>query len=240
MGDNVWRDEDAWPPTRARIERFHLTGPAAEADNAAGALTADQPSTGTGFSAFDFNPSDPVPTVGGATFLPGAYIGLHAGQRDQHTVEQRPDVVTFTSAVLNHDLELGGPVAVVLHASTSAPDTDWTAKLVDVHPDGRALNVCDGIIRARYRTGAADEELLTPDEVHEFRIDLGATSIVLPAGHALRLEISSSNFPRFDINPNSGGPTAAASRADFVVAHQKIWHDRRRPSHLEVHVVPRP
>jgi putative CocE/NonD family hydrolase len=177
--------------------------------------------------------------VGGATFLPGVYVGLHAGQRDQRAVEQRPDVLSYTGDVLSEDVELCGPVAVTLYAATSAPDTDWTAKLIDVYPDGRALNICDGIIRARYRHRTADDDLATPGEPHEFRIDLGSTSIVLFAGHALRLEISSSNFPRFDVNPNHGGVIAQSTIEDYVVAHQRIFHDRDRPSHLEVYTVPR-
>ncbi|MCW2919612.1 MAG: X-Pro dipeptidyl-peptidase domain protein [Actinomycetia bacterium] len=238
MGDNTWRDEDAWPPARSRLERFFLsTGPAD--GSADGRLGHEPPAADGGSSPYVFDPAQPVPTVGGATFLPGAYIGLHAGPRDQRAVEQRPDVLSYTSDVLSEDVELCGPVAVTLYAATSAPDTDWTAKLVEVYPDGRALNICDGIIRARYHHRTDDDDLATPGEPHEFRIDLGSTSIVLFAGHALRLEISSSNFPRFDVNPNHGGVIAQSTVEDYVVAHQRIFHDRDRPSHLEICTVPR-
>jgi hypothetical protein len=230
MGDNVWRSEDSWPPARARIERIYLH---------AGRLGAEPPAEDGQFSAFTYDPDDPAPTVGGATFLPGLYVGLHSGQRDQRAVEERPDVLTFTGDPLAGAVELCGPVAVVLHACTDAADTDWTAKLVDVHPDGRARNICDGIVRARYRHPDAPEELIPAGQVAEFRIDLGATSIVLPAGHALRVEISSSNFPQFDAHPNIAGPIAEATAGDAVEAHQQVWHDARRPSHLEVHTVPR-
>ncbi|MDT4923982.1 MAG: uncharacterized protein QOG01_1695 [Pseudonocardiales bacterium] len=235
MGDNVWRTEDAFPPARARTERWYVHPD----PDGFGRLDTETPGAEEGFSGFVYDPANPVPTVGGATFLPGAYVGLNSGQRDQRAVERRPDVLSFTSTALHEPLELCGPVSMVLHAATDAADTDWTAKLVDVHPDGRALNVCDGIIRARYRTGAEHAELVPPGAAREFSIDLGATSLVLSPGHALRVEISSSNFPRFDAHPNTADPIAAARADELVVAHQQIWHSAERPSYLEVNVVPR-
>jgi hypothetical protein len=235
MGDNAWRTEDAFPPARARTERWYLhPGP-----DSAGRLDNELPGVDEGFSGFAYDPADPVPTVGGATFLPGAFVGLNAGQRDQRAVERRPDVLSFTSTALREPLELCGPVTMVLHAATDAADTDWTAKLVDVYPDGRALNVCDGIIRARYRTGAEQAEFIPPGAAREFSIDLGATSLVLSAGHALRVEISSSNFPRFDAHPNTADPIAAVTAAELVLAHQQIWHSAEHPSCLEISTVPR-
>jgi putative CocE/NonD family hydrolase len=236
MGDNVWRTEDAFPPARARTERWYLhPGP-----DGLGRLVSESPGADDGFSDFVYDPADPVPTVGGATFLPGAYVGHNSGQRDQRAVERRPDVLSFTSPALHETLELCGPVSVVLHAATDAADTDWTAKLVDVHPDGRALIVCDGILRARYRTGAEQPELIPPGAVREFSIDLGATSLVLTPGHALRVEISSSNFPRFDAHPNTADPIAAVTSDELVMAHQQIWHSAEHPSCLDVSTVPRP
>ena len=236
MGDNVWRSEESWPPARARVERFYLHG----TGEGAGRLSTAPSGEDAQFSTFSYDPLDPVPTLGGATFLPGLFVGHHAGQRDQRVVEQRADVLTFTGDALMAEVELCGPVAVVLYACTDAADTDWTAKLVDVHRDGRALNICDGIVRARHRQAGGPEQLIPAGQVAEFRIDLGDTSVVLPAGHALRVEISSSNFPRFDAHPNIAGPIAQATAGDAVVAHQQVWHDMSRPSHLEVHVVPRP
>jgi putative CocE/NonD family hydrolase len=165
------------------------------------------------------------------------YVGLHAGQRDQRAVEERADVLSYTTAPLADDLEICGPVAVSLWAATDALDTDWTAKLVDVYPDGRALNICDGIIRARYARGTDHEELVTPGVPTEFRIDLGATAIVIAAGHRLRLDVSSSNFPRFDANPNHGGDIASATGDDLVVAHQQVFHGAAHPSYLELSVI---
>jgi putative CocE/NonD family hydrolase len=236
MGENVWRTEDAFPPARARTERWYLHPGAA----GAGRLYTETPGADAGFSGFVYDPADPVPTVGGATMLPGFYVGFNAGQRDQRSVEERVDVLSFTSAVLDEPMELCGPVRMVLHAATDAADTDWTAKLVDLHPDGRALNVCDGIIRARYRTGAEQPELIPSGAVREFSIDMGATSLVLAPGHALRVEISSSNFPRFDAHPNTADPIPSVSTDDLVVAHQQVWHSAEHPSCLELSTVPRP
>jgi putative CocE/NonD family hydrolase len=234
MGDNLWRTEDAFPPTRARTEHWYLhPGPGGD-----GGLDTEPPGPDGGFSGFVYDPADPVPTVGGATFLPGFYVGLNAGQRDQRVVEQRPDVLSFTSAPVQRPLELCGPVRMVLHAATDAVDTDWTAKLVDVHPDGLALNVCDGIVRARYRSGAEQPGLIPPGVAMEFSIDLGATSLVLAPGHALRVEISSSNFPRFDAHPNTGGHLAAVAAEEIWPARQQIWHSAEYRSHLQLTTVP--
>jgi putative CocE/NonD family hydrolase len=236
MGSNRWRAEASWPPQRAVTTRLYLV-PAPDGA-VSGSLQSEPPEAGERAAGFVFDPADPVPTVGGATFLPGAYVGLHAGPRDQRIVEARPDVLSYTTAPLEYDLEIGGAVNVVLHAQTSAMDTDWTAKLVEVHPDGRALSICDGIVRARYRHGTSHAEPVTPGESHEYRIDLGYTSIVIPAGHAVRVEISSSNYPRFDVNPNHGGATATATEGDFVKAHQTIQHAAPTPSYLELQVLP--
>ena len=240
MGENVWRSEDAWPPARAVTTRLYLADHADPIAGREGRLDPNAPAADEASSTYLFDPADPVPTVGGATFLPGAYIGLHAGPRDQRDVEKRSDVLTYATGPLLEDIELCGPIAVTLFVSTTASDTDWTAKLVDVHPDGQALNVCDGIIRARYRNGTDAEDYATPGECYEVRIDLGATCLVVFAGHALRLEISSSNFPRFDVNPNSSRPVAEATVVDFVIARQRVYHDRLRPSYLELCTVPRP
>ena len=238
MGANAWRGETEWPPARAVTDRLYLGG-TQTADGFAGTLRHQLPDAGTASTTFLFDPANPVPTVGGATFLPGAYVGLHAGPRDQRAVESRADVVCYDSETFTQDFEIAGPVAVVLHAATSAADTDWTAKLVDVHPDGRALNICDGIIRARYREGTSLHSG-EPGQPHSYRIDLGATCIVIFAGHALRLEVSSSNFPRFDVNPNHGGIIATADKDDLVVAQQTILHGRAHPSCLELYVIPAP
>ena len=180
-----------------------------------------------------------MPTVGGASFLPGLFIAANAGPRDQRAIETRADVLCYTSAILEHDLEVTGPLNLVLYVRSSAPDTDFTGKLVDVYPDGRALLVTDGILRLRYREGFSTAKLMSPDEVQRIEIDLVATATVFRAGHRLRLEVSSSNFPRFDRNTNTGGVIAAESAADFVVATNAVLHDATHPSHLVLPVIAR-
>jgi uncharacterized protein len=233
MGDNVWRDEDEWPLARTRWERWYLRSHGSLAPSAPG--ESDPP------SRYVHDPRDPVPTVGGATLLtggPGAVSWL-PGPRDQRGVEARPDVLSFTSEPLAADLEVTGPVSVTLHAATSAADTDFTAKLVDVWPDGRALSVTDGIVRARYHRGNGLADPITPGRVYEYTIDLIATSQVFKAGHRLRVDVASSNFPCFDRNPGNGAPAAIATEADFVVAEQTIRHDAAHSSHITLPVIPR-
>jgi putative CocE/NonD family hydrolase len=236
MGDNVWRDENEWPLARTRWERWYLHADGSLAPSAPPAAAAAR-------SHYTHDPRDPVPTVGGATLMAGVPGGMAwlPGPRDQRAVEARPDVLSFTSEPLSEDLEVTGPVSVTLHAATSAADTDFTAKLVDVWPDGRALSVVDGIVRARYRdAGGRRASPVTPGEVHEYTIDLVATSQVFKAGHRLRVDIASSNFPCFDRNPGNGAPAATATEADFVVAEQTVVHDGDHPSYLTLPVIPRP
>jgi putative CocE/NonD family hydrolase len=160
---------------------------------------------------------------------------LSAGPRDQRAIEERDDVLIYTSAPLNEPLEVTGTLEAVVYASTDGRDTDFTAKLVDVAPDGRAINLCDGIIRARYRNSLRRAELLEPGKAYEYRILLGSTSFVFAPGHRIRLEVSSSNFPRFDRNPNTGGLVADATR--FLKANQIVFHDAAHPSALTLMVM---
>jgi putative CocE/NonD family hydrolase len=149
-------------------------------------------------------------------------------------------VLTYTSVPLDRDLEVIGPVWAELFVSTSARDTDFTARLVDVHPDGRAMAVTDGIQRLRYRDGLDRPHLVEPDELLRVRIDLFPTAMVVRRGHRLRLDISSSSFPRFDRNPNHGGDPSTATAADFVVARQRVFHDARSPSAIHLLVTAGP
>jgi putative CocE/NonD family hydrolase len=138
---------------------------------------------------------------------------------------------------LDRDLEVTGPVRVELWACSSAPDTDFVARLTDVYPDGRSINLTDGILRARHRSGFASE-LLSPGEPYRFVIDLWATSNVFKAGHRIRLQVTSSNFPRWDRNTNTGNPLGADGPNDLRVAQQTILHDREHPSHVVLPLVP--
>lgn len=237
MGPDVWREEDDWPlpDTDWRQLYLHSDGGAAANDATLSfEAPADEPP-----DTFSYDPADPVPTVGGASFLPGLFIAANAGPRDQRSVATRADVLCYTSAVLEHDLEVTGPLSLVLYVRSSAPDTDFTGKLVDVYPDGRALLVTDGILRLRYRGGFSSPQLMSPGEVQRIEIDLVATATVFRAGHRLRLEVSSSNFPRFDRNTNTGGVIAGESAADFVVAVNSVLHDAAHPSHLVLPVIAR-
>lgn len=234
MGDNAWRGEDEWPLARTRWQRWYL--------HPGGSLSPATPAAGAEPSHFRYDPADPVPTAGGPTLIPvgpDGGVSWMGGPRDQRAVEERRDVLSFTSDVLAEDVEVTGPVTVTLNASTSAADTDFTARLVDVWPDGRAIGVADGIVRARYRDGTGQPDPVAPGSVYEYPIDLIATSLVVKRGHRVRVDVSSSNFPCFDRNPGNGAPAATATEADFVVAEQAICHDAEHPSYITLPVIPR-
>lgn len=178
-----------------------------------------------------YDPADPVPTCG------GTFIGLGNGVRNQSVVEDRTDVLVYTGAPLECDLEVTGPVVLKLFAASSAPDTDFTAKLVDVRPDGYAQNIAEGVVRARFRESLEFPILIQPGQVYEYTIDLWSTSHVFKASHRLRLEVSSSNFPRYDRNHNTGHELGAD--AEIRPAQQTVFHDDRSPSHLLLPVIPR-
>jgi uncharacterized protein len=172
-----------------------------------------------------------VPTRGGNN------LTIRYGVYDQTPVEQREDILVYTGGVLKSDFEVTGPLTLKLYAASSAPDTDFTAKLVDVRPDLYAQNIADGIIRARYRESLRYPTPIKPGEVYEYTIDLWATSHVFKAGHRIRLEVSSSNFPHFDRNPNTGH--TIGMDAELRKAEQTIFHDSRYPSHLILPAIPR-
>jgi putative CocE/NonD family hydrolase len=235
MGESVWRDEQEWPLARTRFTDFFLhSGGDANSIDGGGMLSQEEPG-GERPDVYLYDPFHPVPTAGGqlccypSQLAPGAF--------DQRAVEQRMDVLVFKTPPLEQDVEVTGPVTLTLWASTSAADTDFTAKLVDVYPDGYTRNLTDGIIRARYRQGTDRPRPITPSEVYEYRIDLWATSNLFRRGHRIALEVTSSNFPRFDRNPNTGHELGA--NAELRPALQTIYHDRERPSRLTLPIIPR-
>lgn len=239
MGADAWREEADWPLPDTDWQCWYLhSGGRAGSDLEDGTLDTRAPASEP-HDAYRYDPHDPVSTVGGATFLPGLFVAANAGPRDQRAIEARADVLTYTSAVLTRDLEVTGPVRLVLYVRSDAPDTDFTGKLCDVYPDGRAMILTDGILRARYRESFTAPRPLCAGEIHRLEIDLVATANVFRAGHRLRLEVSSSNFPRFDRNTNTGGVIARESAADFRTAHNEIWHDERHASHLVLPVIAR-
>jgi uncharacterized protein len=235
MGENVWRDEQEWPLRRA-VPTPHYLHSAGGANTGAGdgtlspAMPDDEP-----VDRYVYDPHNPVPTVGGALLVHPSY---RPGPVDQRPVESRRDVLVYTSAPLERDVEVTGPVTVTLWAATSARDTDFVARLVDVHPDGRAINLTDGILRARFRQGIhAPESLVNPGQAYAYQIDLWATSNLFRAGHRIRLDVTSSSFPRWDRNPNTGAPLGEGT--ELVPATQTILHDAAHPSHVLLSIVPR-
>jgi putative CocE/NonD family hydrolase len=226
MGANKWREEREWPPEQARYKMFYLDSNgranSLEGDGAMG----DQASKHHATDQYVFDPNDPVPTRGGSVCCNPKVFPW--GPMDQRPVEQRKDVLVYTTKPLKHDLEAIGPVQVVLYITTSAKDTDFTAKLVDVFADGAARNLTDGILRLRYRNSLEKPELGKAGEIYRVTVDAGVTSNVFLKGHRIRVEVSSSNFPRFDRNANTGGVIADATR--LLKANQTVYHDKDHPS----------
>ena len=235
MGENVWRQEDEWPLSRARNVDYYLHSQGkANSLNGDGWLSPEQPSSEPP-DVYVYNPIDPVPTQGGALCCDQAFMA--SGAFDQRPVELRPDVLVYSTPPLEQDTEVTGPITVTLFASSSAPDTDFTAKLVDVEPSGYARNLTDGIIRARYRKPRQPASPIQPGQVTEYEIDLWATSNLFKRGHRIRLEVSSSNFPRFDRNANTGEPIGSDS--GYVSALQTVQHVSEYPSRVTLPLVPR-
>jgi putative CocE/NonD family hydrolase len=242
MGENRWRDFDAWPVPGAAPQPWYLhSGGSANTLQGDGTLSPSAPGDEPA-DRFVYDPDYPVQTHGGCNCCQPDIIPW--GPYDQRDLEMRSDVLVYTSAPLERPLTVIGPVRVVLWAATDGPDTDWTAKLVDVRPSGFAANLCDGIVRARWRRAqAADASAadrltpvpVTPGEATRYEIDLMVTGNTFLPGHRVRIEISSSNFPRFDRNPNTGAPLATAS--EVRRARQTVLHDAAHPSHVILPVV---
>jgi uncharacterized protein len=234
MGVNHWRDEDEWPLERAHNVKFYLRGASAANSLAGGGELGDKPGPNEPADTFVYDPRNPVPTFGGAICCDSKIFAW--GPMDQRPVERRRDVLVYSSQPLVADLEVTGPIHMILYAASNSPDTDFTAKLVDVFPNGEARNLTDGILRVRYRDSLEAPRLMTPGEVYRLSIDMGVTSNVFRAGHRIRLEVSSSNFPRFDRNPNTG--REVADERDLRKAIQTVFRDHARHSYLLLPVVP--
>ena len=234
MGANEWREESDWPLARTEFTPFYLhSSGSANTLQGDGELSIEAPEDET-VDRYVYDPEFPVPTKGGGTCCWPEIVAW--GAFDQREVEQRNDVLCYTSKQLAKDLEVTGPVKVILYAATDALDTDFTAKLVDVASDGYATNLCDGIIRARYRGSFETAVFLEPNKIYAYEINLGDTSNVFLKGHRIRLEISSSNFPRFDRNPNTGQKFGAD--AEIKAANQQIYHNQEYPSHIVLPIIP--
>ncbi len=225
MGDNVWRDEQEFPLARTRYTNYYLHRGALSTGAA-----KDEPA-----ESYAYDPMNPVPTIGGRLCCENDQ--LPPGPADESSNENRPDVLVFSTPPLDKDVEVTGFIRAKLFAASSAADTDFTAMLVDVEPSGYARFLTDGIVRARFRNSTTKAEPIEPGKVYQYDIDLWATSNVFKAGHRIRLYISSSNFPRFNRNLNTGEPILGSSR--FVVAKQTIYHDSEHPSALVLPVIPK-
>jgi uncharacterized protein len=224
MGENVWRDEQEFPLARTKYTKYYLhAGTLATA-----APAAEAPQT------YTYDPEKPVPTIGGRLCCSGQ---IPPGPADERPNEGRPDVLVFSTPPLERDVEVTGWIELKLYAATSAVDTDFTAMLTDVDPSGYSRFLTDGIVRARYRTSRVKAENVEPGKVYEYTLDLWATSNVFKAGHRIRLAVSSSNFPRFSRNLNTGETVLGNTRA--VVAQQTVYHDAQHPSALVLPVIPR-
>jgi putative CocE/NonD family hydrolase len=242
MGANEWRSADTWPPPNVKPQRWFLRETANERINSLndGSLSLEKPGRKEKPDRFEYDPARPVTTVGGNTLYSGARksgrgeenpdFAITAGPRDQRPVEGL--CLTYTSEPLAANLDVVGPVTVTLWASSDCVDTDFVAKLCDVFPDGRSILVVDGIVRARYRKRRFRPRFLKPNKVYRFDINLWPTAWRFAAGHRLRVAITSSNFPRFDRNLNTGLNPSESDK--MKVATNTIYHDKKHPSHLTV------
>lgn len=221
MGANEWRVASDWPVPEAKSLALYL--------GEHGALTLERPDRSTEPDAYFYDPKHPTPTVGGSIV---SYV-YTPGSADVSEVQKRSDVLVYTTAPLPDGMDVVGPLQMILYASSTARDTDFVARLSDVFPDGRAIQLQSGILRARYRGPLDEPELLEPGQIYRFEIDLCATANRFKAGHRLRVDICSADFPHFDRNSNLGGEAG-----EPLVAHQRIYHDAEHASHLRMFVLP--
>ena len=232
MGADRWRNECEWPLKRTRYTKyyFHSRG---QANSLAGngSLNLTPPGQEPN-DAFTYDPGRAVPTLGGNVAMHPPRVGPY----DQSAIELRNDVLVYSTPPLEEDIEVTGPVVVQLFASTDRTDTDFTAKLVDVHPNGYAQILLEGVIRGRYWKSFREQNLLSPNQIYQFYVDLWSTSNLFLKGHRIRIEISSSNFPKYDRNPNTGRKFGEDS--EFLIARQKVYHDGAHPSHVVLPIVP--
>ena len=235
MGKDEWRAEKEWPLARTRYSNYYMhSNGHANSRFGNGVLSTTMPNQEPA-DHFVYDPKTPVPSVGGSVGMNIAARFVPPGYYDQSALETRHDVLVYSTPVLEQGIEVTGPLQAVLYVSSSARDTDFTAKLVDVFPDGTGYNVQDGILRARYREGFHKKVWMKPDEVYEIKIDLHVISTFFAAGHRIRLEISSSNFPRYDRNMNTGGNNY--DETEWVIAKNTILHSEKYPSHIILPII---
>ena len=234
MGENVWRGEHEWPLARTQLSSYYL-----HSQGGAGRFVSDgslttEPPGDEPVDCYVYDPENPVPTWGGTFHDPSV---VKIGPWDQRPIEAREDVLVYTGPVLEKDVEVTGTVVAKLYVASSAPDTDFTARLIDLYPDGRAMYVCEGVIRTRFRESDEHPTLMEPGQVYELTIEMEVTSNLFKQGHRIRLDITSSNYPRNDRNPNTGHPFGMD--AEMRVADQTVHHTAQHPSYLVLPIIPR-
>jgi putative CocE/NonD family hydrolase len=236
MGANQWRIADDWPPPQTQWQRFYCHSKGS-ANTAAGngLLSRDEPGPEPP-DRFIYDPLNPVPSTGGALIGAIAGAGALAGPLEQYHIEKRHDVLCYTTDELKEDIEVSGPLQFHLFAATSARDTDFTAKVVNVYPDGRAYNLAEGLIRARGRKLDDKPELINPGEVNGYVITIGHTCQLFREGHRIRIDVSSSNFPQFDRNMDTGNPIG--EDATGIPALQTVYHQTGYASYIDLPVIP--
>jgi putative CocE/NonD family hydrolase len=231
MGANAWRDEREWPLARTEWTRFYLhSGGKANGRFGDGTLATRQPTADTPSDSYTYDPRRPTPFMTEPT---SSQIG---GPDDYAATQRRDDVLVYMTEPLDVDVEVTGPVQVELYASSSAPDTDFTAMLLDVWPTGFVQRLCDGMVRARFREGMERPSLIEPGRVYRYTIDCWNTAQVFKAGHRIALQIASAAFPKYDRNPNTGGPLGGTT--ELVVAEQRVYHDEQHLSAVILPIVP--
>ena len=231
MGENRWRAEQDWPLPDARPTLFYLHSDGnANGAEGGGLLSQAAPGADEPADHYISDPANPVPSLGGHS--------LHGGPADQRPNDHRPDILVYTTATLEEDMEVTGAIRVILHAQSSATDCDWFVKLIDLFPDGRSYNLASGMVRARYRKSRKAPEGLMPDAVERYEIELAPTSNLFKKGHRVRIVISSSDYPNSEVNPQDFIDLSTAAPKDYRIARQTIHHDAARPSAIELPVVP--
>lgn len=236
MGINKWRTEKDWPLPDTKYVKYYLSSNGdANSSKGDGELRTKAPTSQKSSDKYTYDPMNPVPTIGGQVILPNDNMG----PKDQSAVEVREDVLVYSTPILERQLEVTGNIVLRIFVSSSAPDTDFTGKLVDVYPDGRAIILTSGIIRARYHRSNEKPSFLTPANVYQMDVNMQATSNVFLPGHRLRLEVSSSNFPQYNRNSNTGGDMSKEEASDYRSAVNTVFHEKAHPSHLILPIIER-
>ena len=234
MGRNEWRHADGYPLADTNYRPLYLDSEgSANGSHGDGRLSWDKPAAASPTDNYVYDPANPVPSLGGANCCG---VSTVSGARDQRPIEHRGDILVYSTERLEEELEIVGPVRLKLWASSSAVDTDFVAKLVDVYPDGRSINIAEGILRTRHRNSLSDPELMKPGEVYELEIDLIGTANRFQKGHRIRVHVTSSHFPQFARNLNTGEPFGTSET--MTPAEQTIHHTAARASHILLPVIP--